>query len=113
MLEDEFAGVCLLGLDFLKLYKAVIDLVNGTLTLEINGKKVTTKLIESTVGAMLLSHFVEHQTAGCNSEWRWNGGGNEVVVFVAFKGSELHFVCHISHPKNLSPRVPFSPKIRC
>ncbi|KAK8813742.1 hypothetical protein WA556_000314, partial [Blastocystis sp. ATCC 50177/Nand II] len=48
MPQDEFAGVCLLGLDFLKLYKAVIDLVNGTLTLEINGKKVTTKLIEST-----------------------------------------------------------------
>lgn len=113
MPQDEFAGVCLLGLDFLKLYKAVIDLVNGTLTLEINGKKVTTKLIESTVGAMLLSHFVEHQTAGCNSEWRWNGGGNEVVVFVIFKGSEKRYMRRVSHPKNLSPRVPFSPKIRC
>lgn len=52
--------MCLLGLDFLKLYKAVIDLVNGTLTLEINGKKVTTKLIESTVGTTMVFHLVEH-----------------------------------------------------
>ena len=113
MPQDEFAGVCLLGLDFLKLYKAVIDLVNGTLTLEINGKKVTTKLIESTVGVALLSHFVEHQTAGCTSEWRRNGGGNEVAVFVIFKGSEKRYMRRVSHPKNLSPRVPFSPEIRC
>lgn len=60
MPQDEFAGVCLLGLDFLKLYKAVIDLVNGTLTLEINGKKVTTKLIESTVGSYSCTSSIGH-----------------------------------------------------
>lgn len=38
-------GSCLLGLDFLKEYHGVIDLVNNTLTLEVNGKKIVTKLV--------------------------------------------------------------------
>lgn len=57
MPQDEFAGVCLLGLDFLKMYKGVIDLVNDTLTLEINGKKVTTKLIEDSVCCLSRASF--------------------------------------------------------
>ena len=38
--------VCLLGLDFLKAYKGVIDVSRDVLTLEIDGQKVETRLYE-------------------------------------------------------------------
>ena len=50
MPEKNIANSCLLGLDFLKQYKAVIDIANDSLTLEMNGKKVVAKLRESAVG---------------------------------------------------------------
>ena len=40
---------CLLGLDFLKEYHAIIDLVTSTITLEVNGKKITSRLVEGRV----------------------------------------------------------------
>ena len=42
--------VCLLGLDFLKAYKGVIDVSRDVLTLEIDGQKVETRLYERQVG---------------------------------------------------------------
>ncbi|KAK8799142.1 hypothetical protein WA171_005890, partial [Blastocystis sp. BT1] len=45
--KKNIANSCLLGLDFLKQYKAVIDIESDTLTVEINNKKIKAKLIES------------------------------------------------------------------
>ena len=42
--------VCLLGLDFLKAYKGVIDVSRDVLTLEIDGHRVETRLYERQVG---------------------------------------------------------------
>ena len=47
--KKNIANSCLLGLDFLKQYKAVIDIESDTLTVEINNKKIKAKLIESAV----------------------------------------------------------------
>ena len=40
MPTSTMSGVCLLGLDFLKEYRGIIDLVQQKLTLELNGKKI-------------------------------------------------------------------------
>lgn len=45
-------GVCLLGLDFLKEYHAVIDLVQNKLTLELNGKKIEVDFVYGNVVVM-------------------------------------------------------------
>lgn len=42
-------GVCLLGLDFLKKYHGIIDLVSDKLILELNGKKIEASLVEGHV----------------------------------------------------------------
>lgn len=47
--KKNIANSCLLGLDFLKQYHAVIDIESDTLTLEINNKKIVAKLFESSV----------------------------------------------------------------
>lgn len=47
--ERQIAHVCLLGMDFLKAYKAVIDIANSKITLRLNDKEVTAKLYESQV----------------------------------------------------------------
>ena len=42
-------GVCLLGLDFLKKYKGIINLVENSLSLELGEKKVVVPLVEGSV----------------------------------------------------------------
>lgn len=42
-------GVCLLGLDFLKKYHGIIDLVSDRLSLELNGKRIEASLVEGHV----------------------------------------------------------------
>ena len=49
MTERQISHSCLLGMDFLKKYKAVIDIPNNKLTLRINDKEVAAKLYESSV----------------------------------------------------------------
>ena len=44
-------SACLLGLDFLKQYKAVIDVEKKELTLRMDGAEIKTRLFERTVGA--------------------------------------------------------------
>ena len=43
-------SACLLGLDFLKKYKAVIDVEKGELTLRPDGKEIKVQVFERTVG---------------------------------------------------------------
>lgn len=47
-------GVCLLGLDFLKKYKGIINLVENSLSLELGEKKVVVPLIEGHVFILIL-----------------------------------------------------------
>lgn len=47
-------GVCLLGLDFLKKYKGIINLVENSLSLELSEKKVVVPLIEGYVFILIL-----------------------------------------------------------
>ena len=56
--KKNIANSCLLGLDFLKQYKAVIDIESDTLTVEINNKKIKAKLIESAVEIVKQGNYV-------------------------------------------------------
>ena len=49
MPERQIAHSCLLGMNFLKEYKAVIDIPNSKMTLTINDKEITAKLYEARV----------------------------------------------------------------
>ena len=51
-------SACLLGLDFLKKYKAVIDIEKGELTLRLDGKEIKTQVVERTVGVGERSYAV-------------------------------------------------------
>ena len=55
--KKNIANSCLLGLDFLKQYKAVI-IESDTLTVEINNKKIKAKLIESAVEIVKQGNYV-------------------------------------------------------
>ena len=70
MPEKNIANSCLLGLDFLKQYKTVIDIANDSLTLEMNGKKVVAKLRESAVGVG--SETDEVDPSAGETEGGWN-----------------------------------------
>ena len=52
MPEKQIAHSCLLGMDFLKNYKAVIDIPNSKIILRMNDKEVTAKLYEARVSYM-------------------------------------------------------------
>lgn len=51
-------GVCLLGLDFLKKYHGIIDLISDKLILELNGKRIEASLVE---GHVLVYNEIDEQ----------------------------------------------------
>ena len=73
MPEKNIANSCLLGLDFLKQYKAVVDIANDSLTLEMNGKKVVAKLRESAGGVGRRSDEVGPPAGETEGGWNVRG----------------------------------------